>query len=80
MRDKFKWGRRGKRYKTAKKGFSEAAVQQFNNLYGMDKNDLPTLQNMFDVIGATNVPDKTSVGKKVSNGSLAIDNLLTCVF
>ncbi|KAF8598045.1 hypothetical protein BDV93DRAFT_355326 [Ceratobasidium sp. AG-I] len=65
MRVEMNWGLKGRRFKDAKKGFRKAMVLQFGDIYGMDKNDLPTLQNLLSVIRVPDTRDKVSECKKI---------------
>ncbi|KAF8598043.1 hypothetical protein BDV93DRAFT_561732 [Ceratobasidium sp. AG-I] len=65
MRDHFQWGRRGKRYKSAKKAFREATLEQFNNIYGMDNKDMATLKTLFATIEAADMPEDAKACKKL---------------
>lgn len=67
MKPKVTWTK-DRKFKHARKAFKKAMILQFNDIYGMDRNDLPTLQNLFAVIGDTSkdTPDKPSLCKKVS--------------
>jgi len=67
MSDSFEWDKPDREEARAK--FKDALVQEFNNIYGTDENDVGSWQGLCRVLGITPVPGSLAECRKVVNTS-----------
>jgi hypothetical protein len=63
MSDSFKWDEADREEARAK--FKDALVQEFNNVYGTDENDIGSWQRLCRVLGIAPVPGSLGECRKV---------------
>lgn len=66
MCDDFEWDSDDYEMREARRTFKSAMVQQFNNLYGTDEEDLNSWQNLCHILNIKPVPEGLKECREVS--------------
>jgi hypothetical protein len=66
MCDAFEWDSEDYEMREARRQFKSAMVQQFNDLYGTDEEDLNSWQNLCRILNIDPVPEGLKECRKVS--------------
>jgi hypothetical protein len=75
MCDDFDWDSEDYDMREARRNFKSAMVQQFNDLYGTDQNDLESWKNLCCVLNIDPVPDGMKECREVS----VLSSALICI-
>ncbi|TFK69026.1 hypothetical protein BDN72DRAFT_841113 [Pluteus cervinus] len=65
LKSVYHWGRKGRRYKEAKRRYNSALVIEFGKIYGSDEGSLDSWKMLCDVLGVEDVPETISACKKI---------------
>ena len=64
--DEYHWDRDHPARKAAHQDFKDALVQQFNDIYGIDEDDLGEWQKLCHVVNMNRIPDDLDACREVS--------------